>query len=496
MSMRSSVYVQQLNCYSAFICVDGWYGEAVIKVEEDLASGGLMISPSVTTRREGLRACRYNLRGIREDLRIVAPIYQGIDMRQYDPLLAGQRFAWPWHWEAGLVILQGRDAGFWVHTQDVQYRYKALSVGPGGEPRSLGFDTEAYGPADGNKCAGGLTWRINVYDGDWHVPADSYSSWLFDAYKLHNAMDYRPEWLNRLSLAISWCPCDIEILDALAKKSDPSRILLHVPGWRQDGYDQNYPRYIESETGAAFLAKARDMGFHAMPHMNAHHIDPTHEDYYKIQGYELPDIETKNIMGWVWDPEFNCFDMPKGATAYISNRALNTMIAIHAGLTKWRSLLTRNIKSAMDRLGLDLVFIDQTLCTFNSHNSLVENMTFTEGMNVLIHQVAALNDGLTVGGEGLNEITFQRLSVAQAHLFNSHHKNAEGLERTGGCNLNSYIFKGICRLFGYTRLDGDSEETRLRMRIHREHDWIPTITVRSAGEILDPNPVGKEMLEM
>jgi len=493
--MRSSVYVQKLNDYSAFICVDGWYGEGVIKVEEDIPTGDLLISPSVTTRREGLRACRYILKGIREDLRIVAPIYQGINMRQDDPLLVKQRFGWPWHWEAGLVIMQGRESGFWVHTQDSKYRFKALSVGVNGELNTLGFDTEAYGPVEHNKCAGGLTWRINVFDGGWHTPADIYSGWLFKAYNLNSAMASRPDWLKKLGLAVSWCPCDPDILDALAKKSDPSRILLHVPGWRQDAYDQNYPRYVESDAGAAFIMKATEMGFHAMPHMNAHHIDPTHEDYYKVQGFELPDIESRNIMGWVWDKELGCFDMPKGATAYISNRALNTMIAIHAGLTKWRALLTQNLKAALDRLGLDLVFIDQTLCTFNSYNSLIENTTFTEGMNILIHQVAAINGGIAVGGEGLNEIMFQGLSVAQAHLFNSHQQNAEGLERTGGCNLNSYIFKGLCRLFGYTWLDGKTEESRLRMRIHSEHDWIPTITVRSADDILNPNQTVKEMLE-
>ena len=113
---------------------------------------------------------------MQDDLDLVAPFFQGVKLKLDDPLLA-RRWFWPQFWEAGLAILQGRQGGFWVHCQDDRYRYKALNI-EGGE---LGFETEAYGPIDASLGAGGLVWRLNVYQGDWQVPAGIYRDWLWRA---------------------------------------------------------------------------------------------------------------------------------------------------------------------------------------------------------------------------------------------------------------------------------------------------------------------------
>ena len=107
-----------------------------------------------------------------------------------------------------------------------------------------------------------------------------------------------------------------------------------------------------------------------------------------------------------------------------------------------------------------------------------------------------MGDGLVVGGEGLNEITAQGQSFAQVHLFKSWHSSTEGLERTGGCNLNEFLFGRLCRTIGYSGLGGRDENEELRMQIHLEHGAIPTITIRSVEEITNPNPGVKRMLDI
>jgi hypothetical protein len=141
------------------------------------------------------------------------------------------------------------------------------------------------------------------------------------------------------------------------------------------------------------------------------------------------------------------------------------------------------------------VFIDVTLTTFNLHNSLVENTTSTEGMKRLIEEVGALGNGLVVGGEGLNETTFQGQSFAQAHLFKSWQENVEGVERSGGCALNEFLFGRLCRTIGNSGLGGRTPAEELRMRLHDEHRAIPTLTIRSAEELLKPNAAVKRLLE-
>jgi hypothetical protein len=122
--------------------------------------------------------------GIRPDLQLVAPFFQGIKLKLDDSLIANTHWEWPFFWEAGLAILQSNKGGFWIHTRDNRYRYKALHVGSGAQKNHLGFDTQAYGPIDDNLSAGGLIWRINVFEGDWKVPAELYRDWLWDAYNL------------------------------------------------------------------------------------------------------------------------------------------------------------------------------------------------------------------------------------------------------------------------------------------------------------------------
>ena len=72
----------------------------------------------------------------------------------------------------------------------------------------------------------------------------------------------------------------------------------------------------------------------------------------------------------------------------------------------------------------------------------------------------------------------------------------QGLERTGGCNLNEVLFGKLCRTFGYSNLGGRDKNQELRMQLHLDHGAIPTVTIRSAEEISNPNPAVKRMLDL
>jgi len=471
-----------------------WDGDGVITVSADPESGDLLIEPSAYSSRPGVRACRWNVRGVRDGLELVAPLFQGVKLALDDPLLRGGRWNWPFQWEAGLAILAGPKSGFWVRAEDDRYRYKALKTGTESDPRSIGFDTEAYGPIDGNLGAGGLCWRVNVYEGDWKAPAARYRDWLWRAYDLEREEEKRREWIHRVAMAISWCPGDPAVLDALAAKVDPKKVLIHFPNWRTDGYDENYPTYVASDSAKEFVAKGQAMGFHIMPHFNSVDMDPSHPAYAQIRDFQYRDIESKSLQGWSWH-EGRGIGVPESNAARSQHRDKKVMIKVHPGLSMWRSVLGENILKAAQDLKLECAFIDVTLCSWNLHDSLVEGMTSTEGMKRLIEHVAGLGEGLVVGGEGLNEITMQGQSFVQAHLFQSWQNSAEGLARVGGCALNEFMFGKLCRTIGYSGLSGSTPDSELRMRIHEEHGAIPTITIHSAEEIERPNKAVRRVLE-
>jgi hypothetical protein len=494
-SNYGKISLHQISDQQAEIVFHSWNGDGVISVQADDETGDLIIEPSAYTSRPGVLACRWNIPGIRHDLQLVAPFFQGTKLRMDDPLINDQRWMWPMFWEAGLAILQGNRSGFFIHTQDAHYTYKALKTGSQADPFMLGLDTEAYGPIDNNLAAGGLRWRINVYQGEWQVPATKYRDWLWNAFGLKKEEEKRKTWIHEIRFAVSWCPGDTAILNALAKRIPPSRILIHYPGWRTDIYDQNYPNYVASEKGRSFIQECRKMGFHIMPHFNSVDMDPSHPAYTMIRDFQYRDIEQKHLMGWSW-VDGKVLGVPESNESRIQHRDKNVMIKVHPGSSIWRSILGENILKASTDLDLDCAFIDVTLVTQNLHNCLVENITSSEGMKRLIDHVGHLGKGLVVGGEGLNEITMQGLSFAQAHLFKSWQTSVEGLERTGGCNLNQLLFGRLCNTFGYSGLSGKDEDEALRMQLQVEHGSIPTITIHSAEEIIKPNPAVKHMMEL
>ena len=482
----------RINDYRAEVRLHGWFGDGVIAIAEDVESGDVVVEPSGYSSRPGLRSVRWTIGGIEKGLKLVAPFFQGVRVELEDPLLAGVSWNWPHMWEAGLAIFEGEGGGFWVHCRDTQYRYKRLHVDAADGKRAVGFETDGYGPMDGNLGAGGLAWRIGVFEGDWRAPAAEYREWLWKAWGLDAAK--RPEWLERLRFAVSWCPTDGAILEALAKKLDPKTVLIHLPHWRTDGYDKNYPTFEPSTQGEAFVKRAQAMGFRTMPHFNAIDMDPTHPVYPYLRDFQYRTLEGRKVQGWTWVDD-RVLPVPESNAARMKHQDKMTMVKIHPGLAMWRSMLTENVASAARRLALDTVFLDVTLNTWNIHNCLVENQTPTEGMKRLVSEVAAIDSGLAVGGEGRNEITMQDEAFGQVHLFMSWQESIEGLERTGGCELNEFLFGSICKSFGYTGLGGNSEAEEARMRLHLEHGAMPTVTLRGAEDIERPNRAVKEMLE-
>ncbi|HLF34240.1 MAG TPA: hypothetical protein VI583_08380, partial [Cyclobacteriaceae bacterium] len=120
-----SITLKQVSDQRAEIIFHSWHGDGVVAVYADDSTGDLIVEPSAYSSRPGVLACRWNMPGIRTDLKIVAPFFQGVSLNLDDPLIRDFRWPWPMYWEAALVILQSSKGGFYVHTQDTRYRYKA-----------------------------------------------------------------------------------------------------------------------------------------------------------------------------------------------------------------------------------------------------------------------------------------------------------------------------------------------------------------------------------
>ncbi|HSA03661.1 MAG TPA: hypothetical protein P5055_23285, partial [Candidatus Paceibacterota bacterium] len=66
-----SIVTHPVSDQSAEIVFNSWDGDGVILVSADPETGSLWVEPSAFSSRPGVRACRWNLEGLRSDLNLV-----------------------------------------------------------------------------------------------------------------------------------------------------------------------------------------------------------------------------------------------------------------------------------------------------------------------------------------------------------------------------------------------------------------------------------------
>ena len=489
----------------------GWFGDGVTYITTDQKNGDILICPSATSGRPGVKGCAFSIMGIDENLYALTPTCQGLKLKLDDPLYTGQAtgdpisepgsvFEWPIAWEIGLVIFErqsGKNDGFWVHCRDEKYLYKSLMFGNAADPYRISLVSQAWGPLDDNKSAGGITWRINVFEGGWRVPAKSYKDWYYKTYDIETEKAKRPIWHSDIKMAMSWAGSDVAVLDAIASKVDAHKVLIHMANWRDQKYDQDYPDYVPSAAAVKYFEHGAKLGFKIAPHMNAMEIDPSHSVYPMMSDFLMLHVDEKTAYGWGWDNgRYLGVPWTEYARTDPKNRRYNIMTKIHTGLSMWHSELYKRVKEVADKYPIAACFIDVTLCTYNLHNAIIEGRTSTEGLCDLIDMLSEIRGGLPVCGEGLNEMTARGLSFAQMHIFRNTHNSSPELGRCGGdCAINDFILGELCKTIGYAGLSGKNQDEYTRLRVYDDHNTIPTIITNNPEELLNPNPFVKSVFD-
>ena len=469
------------------------HGDACLRVSID-DQERLVVEPSAHTIRRNLASVCWRLSGIKRRLKLVAPFFQGCRQDLTHPLVAGKHWEWPHRWEAGFVVLQGARDGFSVSTFDRRHQPKAVMVGQGDEARSLAFQTVASGPAMDSVAVGSLAWVIDTHDGDWRVPAGIYREWLHRGVEADKLYSLRPEWAGDIRLALQWAGNSLAVLDAVGKVIDPRQVLIHHSGWRADPYDVNYPDYRAGKEGEAFIRKGQQMGFRVMPHFNYFAIDPNHPVFPRLTDFVAREFGSQRLMAWRWK-DGHCPAPPQGFGTLASLRDEKLMYYLHPGASPWRRLLTERIVGATREHGLSAVFVDQTLCTWNLHNALIEGLSMAEGMVALTKELTELDGPLAVGGEGLNEMSMRYQTVAQAHLFDSHHHNCPHFEELDPVPVGDFLYGALCKTMAYTNIAGDTPESAWRLEVHERLGALPSLIVRNADDVLKPNPAVRRVLD-
>ncbi|MGC9348210.1 MAG: DUF6259 domain-containing protein [Anaerolineae bacterium] len=486
--LASEFHYTLLTDRIAEMVLSDWECDVSVRIAIDEETGDILMEPSAWTMQAGVAGVGMNVPGIRQDLQVVAPFQQGVKLPLDHPQMGGKYALWPSHWEAGFLVFDGGESGFTVQTWDDHQLYKAVKIGRDENSQVVGFFTLAPGPLEQNRSVGNVCWRISAYEGDWKVPVKRYRAWYWKTYRLDEAAQLRPDWLDELRLAVSWCPTEPALLDALAKEIDPKSVFMHLPRWRPYGYDEDYPSFEPSEAGKAFVLKAREMGFHVAPHTNTCQMSPDHPFFFQARDFCTRSPMDLRWGGWSWLPVegWRNFGPPQSYSHMASHKDWKILVNVHLAWSPWRRQLTRQIAGLIDDLGLDSVFIDVSQLIHNSDNARVEGLSYAEGSLKLIRELTELAPGFCVSGEARNEISTQFLSVVQFHLYNFAHQRAgEGEDMSwvveATLPVNEVLFKGLSRGIGYNY--GRGENRRYMIDAALKQGAIPTLIFQTADPV-------------
>jgi hypothetical protein len=454
--------VQVISEWAARVILSGADSERELLVHLDPTNGDLCVTPSGQSARRGVAAIRWNI-AFAPETTLILPCVNGLKVDTAHTLPRSKRFPWPFTWNAQLAIAQRNNSSLMVHTEDTRCKFKALDLKRDETGSStLGFESEQVGPLWDNRSAGGVEWRLNVYTGDWQTPATRYREWLNKTYPLAANRASRPAWVNDISLNIMWAGTNPVLLDRLAKVYPPNNVLIMMASWRTSPFDINYPDYYPTSETRAFMAQANAMGYHVMPYFNFFSCSNDHTLFGSLRDWQERSPYKNEPQGWYWPPDTHDYTR----NGYI-----------HPGLAHWRRILIDRARSACLGMGTDIAFIDQTLCTWNTDNGLVENMTTVEGLDRLQAEFAAIQPDLVLAGEGCNEISFQREAFAQAHIHETIHPGGvltqEHVEIS--VPICAFLWRGHTSLLGYYHLDAWEKDMALGIEVYRNLGAMPTL---------------------
>jgi hypothetical protein len=488
--LASKFHYRLLSDRIAEMVLDDWECDVSVRIAIDEERGEILLEPSAWTMQGGVAGIGLHIAGIRDDLDLIAPFQQGFRGKLNEPQVQGTRAAWPRMWEAAVLALAGEGSGFSVQAHDTHYIHKGVHIGHEASPQTATFVTYAEGPLEMNRCVGNVAWRISAWEGDWRSPFLQYRDWYWKAYALDALAALRPDWLDQITLAVSWCPTNLDLLDALATKANPGNVFLHLPHWRTFKYDQDYPTFTPSPEGRAFIEKALAMGYHVAPHANLCQLSPDHPFFQQARDFCTRSPTEMRWGGWSWLPVegWGNAGPPQSYSTMAAVKDWNVLLNAHLAWSPWRRHLTGEIADLIRETGIDSIFVDVSHHVHNSDNAHLENLSYAEGSLKLAREIAELKPGLCVSGEGRSEITTQYISMVQFHLYNYAHslmmdgKDISWLER---CTVpvSALIFDGLSRGIGYSY--GRGGDQRLMIDAQLKQGAIPTLILRAEDPVAE-----------
>ena len=413
---------------------------------------------------------------------LIVPGRSGVRLTRETP---GRKhtFDYPLGWEAQFLIGEGNWEGLYVWADDPKNCFKRLTISKEDSGWHLGFYTLNQAPFESHKTCSSVPWHVNLYEGDWRVPARRYRNWAERHLRPTPLKEQSPSWIQEIRCVVIM-ELSADLLAPLAERLHPTQTLLYIPSWRKAGYDRDYPVYDESLNALdPFLHEAHGAGFRVMLHVNYFGCDPLNPLYDRFEAHQVRSPWGQHEKRWwLWERT-----EPTIRFAYIN-----------PAYKPWRDLFVDRMVDLCHSHAVDALHLDQTLCIYNDHNGLIEGLSMVQG-NILLHK--ELREALpqvALSGEGLNEVTYRHEAFAQRHAWGVNHADGtfdKPLLKTAH-PVCSYLFLPYTKIYGYLGVAPPTEGQLYAAWMEAYEHWgvLPTLKPR-LSELVGPTGFSQVFFE-
>ncbi|HTP97859.1 MAG TPA: DUF6259 domain-containing protein [Casimicrobiaceae bacterium] len=368
-----------------------------LAVSVDAASQEIVIKMSGQATQAGVTAAYWGIGGLDLDAgRLIVPASTGVVIdRQHRMYSASTRY--PEDWTAQMFVYETSAGSMVLYSTDPLYLFKQLRIASRtSSTLDLSIATDAIGPWPDATSVPTVEWRLKMFSGDWRTAAAVYRDWL--AANRPRPANASPAWVQQIRAVVTSYSNDASLLDSLATVLTPSQTLIYLVGWRQAGYDHNYPDYTASPGVATFVAKAHSLGFKVMLHTDLIGVTPSNPDFASVQSWQLKDPRSLSPMGWHWDYP------PTEPTRFAY---------INPASSVYRNLFVQRVGAAMAAIQPDALHLDISGPMYSDGNGAIEGMSYPQGSAQLHKDLLAAFPGLALGGEGMNDVIYRYNAFAQ-----------------------------------------------------------------------------------
>jgi hypothetical protein len=292
-----------------------------------------------------------------------------------------------------------------------------------------------------------------------------------------------PAWMQRVGLVVNLHGTDwngqtnldfagmTHAAEALAPLFPPEQTILYPIGW--DGrYMRAYPDFEPSaglggpEGFRSFVARARELGFHVMPHLNAMAVNMRHPLYLThLKDYVIRDWNglPRHSFTIDWDHD----GLGDAAHAYIALEP-----------PALREILVGAVTRLVRNYGIDAVFLDETCNVFYNDPAWDQ----VEGVRRLVHDLHQAHPDLLIAGEEWNEMLLGLTPLVQ--LWEETQDGRKGFGREKSPLMRAWAGRFI-RACGYLALASPDGTTGVHewpdkpWRDERDNEafYIPTLSL-------------------